>query len=61
MTKQQIITRTKSLLWRAGMMAIAGGVAYVAEHLAGIGLPPIATAILGLLLGEVSKYLNRNA
>lgn len=54
----QLLKRVKSLAWRAGMMALAVVISVFAEGLAGLGLPPLATLLLGLVLGEVSKWLN---
>jgi len=40
------------------MMSLAVFVAVVADNLAILELPPPVVVILGLVLGEVSKYLN---
>lgn len=53
-----LVNRIKSLLWRGGMMAVAAFAAYLAAHLADLMLPAWATVVAGLVLGEVSKYLN---
>jgi hypothetical protein len=55
----QIKKRIFSLLWRAGMMGLAVSLAYIAENLSILELSPQITVFLGLILGEVSKYLNR--
>ncbi len=57
----QLTKRIKSLLWRAVMMAIAVFVASVSDGLVGLELPIIITGVLGLVLGEVSKFLNSKA
>jgi hypothetical protein len=54
----QLKNRLKSLLWRGGMMALAAFVAFIAQNLDGLQLPVWVITILGLALGEVSKYLN---
>ena len=54
----QLVKRIKSLLWRASMMGIAFIVSVLAENLVGLGLSPWITTVLGLALGELSKYLN---
>lgn len=56
--KEQFIKRLKSFAWRVGMMFIALLVAFASENLAGFGLSAQTTIILGLVLGEVSKFLN---
>ena len=56
-----LIDRVKSYLWRAGMMAIAAGVTFLVNNISDLQLSPMATGIIGLLPGEVSKYLNNKA
>lgn len=55
----QLKKRILSLLWRAAMMGFAVALAYVAENLSVLELSPQITVFLGLVLGEISKYLNR--
>lgn len=55
---QQFINRVKSLGWRAGMMGLAAIVAFILENINVLELTPVLTTMLGLVLGEVSKYLN---
>ena len=50
--------RLLSLAWRAGMMILAGGIAYLAKNLNVLDLSPETTVFIGLILGEISKYLN---
>jgi hypothetical protein len=57
-TKVQLIKRLKSLAWRVGMMAVAGIIQIVLDNLASFELSPTVTVLIGLALGEVSKYLN---
>lgn len=54
----QIGKRIKSLIWRGGMMGAAVFVSFLADNILGLGLPGWSTTVLGLGLGEVSKYLN---
>ena len=44
------------------MVALAAVAAFFVEPgvIASLGLPELATVALGLVLGEVSKYLNRS-
>lgn len=58
---EQLLKRIKSLAWRAGMMGVAAAVVVVADGLAGLGISPAIVGILGLVLGEVSKHLNKRA
>ena len=57
-TFQKIIKRLKSLLWRFGMVVAAVVINTAIENLSGFGLGTELTVVLGLVLGEVSKYLN---
>lgn len=52
------INRLKSFAWRLGMMTAAAVVAFVLENLELLELNPQVTVVVGLVLGEVSKYLN---
>lgn len=58
MQTELLLKRFKSLMWRTGMMVLAIVVTFTAENLGLFGLSPEATVFLGLVLGEVSKYLN---
>ena len=50
--------RLKSFVWRLSMMTLIVSLDYVVQNLTGWGFPAYATIILGLVAGEVSKYLN---
>jgi hypothetical protein len=50
--------RIKSFIWRSGMMTLAFLVVTLSENIGLLELGPTATMVLGLILGEVSKYLN---
>lgn len=52
------VSRLKSFAWRTGMMTLAMFVDFTAQNVGLFELPPEATVLLGLILGEVSKYLN---
>jgi hypothetical protein len=55
---EQFWKRIKSLAWRAGMMAIAVFLGSVSENIGLLELSPQVTVLIGLVLGEVSKWLN---
>lgn len=57
----QLIKRLKSLAWRAGMMGLATVVAFFLDNINLLELSPLATTLLGLVLGEISKALNTRA
>lgn len=57
---QQLVSRLKSFAWRAAMVALTAVVTYAAspDTIADLGLPAAYIGFAGLILGEVSKYLN---
>lgn len=56
-----LLKRLKSFLWRLSMAVVAFIVSWVLANLELLELSETATIILALVLGEISKYLNRNA
>lgn len=54
----QLKSRIKSFAWRTLMMGAAAIVAIMLDNLKLLQLSTTETAFVGLLLGEVSKYLN---
>ena len=59
-TKEIIIKRFKSFLWRLFGYGIAGFLAFVLDALQILELSPEIIAVVGLVFGEVTKYLNVN-
>jgi len=57
----QFKKRFMSLVWRSGMMAIAFFVQVLLENLNVLELDSTLTTVIGLGLGEVSKWLNTKA
>lgn len=58
MEDTQLVKRLKSFAWRVGMVTLAGALAGIAQYLDILALSPFMTTIIGLALGEVSKYVN---
>jgi hypothetical protein len=56
--KAQFVSRFKSLLWRLGMMIVAFLVTFTVSNLNQLNLPGEVAVVAGLLLGEVSKFIN---
>jgi hypothetical protein len=50
--------RIKSFAWRTGMMVLAVTIDFVLQNLASFSFSPQTTVVVGLILGEVSKYFN---
>jgi len=55
---EQLKNRLKSFAWRAGMMLIAISLQFAIENASDLNISPLVTVLLGLALGEVSKFLN---
>jgi hypothetical protein len=55
---ETLIKRIKSYVWRGLMMLLAIAIQVVANNLNLFELDTKTTVLLGLFLGEVSKYLN---
>ena len=56
---EQLKKRVKSFAWRAGMMTLVYVITLALDNAAELSLPPYAVVGLGLIAGEISKYLNR--
>ena len=56
--QSQFVKRLKSLLWRAAMMVLALIVQFAIDNLTSFQLSPQITVLIGLALGEISKWLN---
>ena len=61
MPDEQLIKRLKSFLWRTGMMGVAAALAFALDNINMLELSPLGTTLLGLFLGEVSKYVRENS
>lgn len=58
MNKELLTARFKSFVWRLGGMAAVALLAFLADNLGLFGLGTETQVVLGLVLGEVTKYLN---
>lgn len=54
---EQLQKRLSSFAWRLGMMLLAVTVDFTVQNLGMFEMSPTVTTVLGLVLGEVSKYL----
>ena len=54
----QLQKRIKSFLWRGGAIAIVAFLGFVAENIGEFNLPEYAIVMTGLVIGEITKYLN---
>lgn len=53
-----VMNRFKSFAWRLSMMIAVALVNYVMANYTGFGLSPEITVVVGLVVGEISKFLN---
>lgn len=56
--QQILLNRLKAFAWSLGMMILAGFVSFLLDNLNLLDLNPQATILLGLVLAQISKYLN---
>ena len=56
--KIKLIKRFKSFAWRTGGMVAVMGLEFMAVNLELFDLPMVLTVILGLAVGELTKYYN---
>lgn len=59
MNKEQIKKRLWSLLWRIGMMVVIVIVDWLGKNIGIFNLSASVVVVIGLILGEISKYLNQ--
>ena len=56
--ESQFLKRLKSFVWRLGMVTVVFALEWVSGNVGLLELSPQVTMVLGLIAGEVSKYLN---
>jgi mannose/fructose/N-acetylgalactosamine-specific phosphotransferase system component IIC len=55
---QILKNRILSFIWRAGDIMVVAGINFLAANLGYFNLPVVYVTFIGLVLGEVTKYLN---
>lgn len=58
--KEILNNRIKSFAWRGAGMAVVAILSFVLENEALLELPNYAVVIIGLAVGEITKYINCN-
>lgn len=58
MQTEQLAKRIKSFLWRLSAVIAVMGVEFLADNIGLFGLSLEVQVVLGLILGEITKYLN---
>lgn len=58
--RDQLISRVKSLVWRAGGVIAVGLLAWLIEPsvVEALNIPPFVVVGAGLIVGEITKFLN---
>jgi len=56
---EQLKKRILSWAWRTGALLLVVLISNIVELLPELGLPEITVAVIGLILGEITKYLNK--
>lgn len=56
--KEKIIKRVKSFAWRLGCAMAIAGLNFVSEQLTTVSLPSWAVGVIGLAIGEATKWVN---
>lgn len=60
MNKTEIIKRLKSLAWRIGVMSLIAVLDWIMANTGLFNLPDLAVVLIGLVCGELTKWLNNN-
>lgn len=56
--KVELIKRLKSFMWRFATMAVAITVSFFADNLDLFHISGEVSVVIGLILGEITKYMN---
>lgn len=59
--KEQLTKRVKSFLWRTGAFTVVAGFGLLIDTLTIYQVDPAIITVLGLVAGEVTKYVNTYA
>ena len=59
-SKEEVLKRVKSFLWRIGMMSVALLIDFLIINLSDINIPMWVVVPIGLALGEWSKQIHKN-
>ena len=59
-SKRVLVQRLKSFAWRAGGMFAVATVEFLADNIGLFELPPSVIVVVGLMLGELTKFIKVN-
>ena len=60
MQTEEILKRLKSFGWRTAVMVLIALISWLMENIGLFGLPIWAVGLIGLVAGEITKWLNNN-
>ena len=55
---ETLIKRIKSFIWRFASVSLVAGLSWTSKNLGMLEIPVAYQGVIGLILGEVTKYLN---
>ena len=55
---ERVIKRIRSFVWRFASVSLVAGLSWASKNLGMLDIPIEVQGILGLVLGEITKYLN---
>lgn len=55
---EQLVKRLKSFFWRFGAYLLVAGLTWLGQNIGLLELPPMLTAFIAYVIGELTKYLN---
>lgn len=58
MDKEQLVKRLKSFAWRLGAIVAVSALTFLADNIGLFGLPLQVQVVVGLIIGEITKWLN---
>lgn len=56
--QDQLKARLLSFIWRLGAYLVVAALAFIQQNLTDFEVSPTVIALLGLVCGEITKYLN---
>ena len=58
--KEKLKSRLRSLAWRAGGMLVVMGLNFIVTNVGLLDLSPLIVTLVGLMVGEVTKFIKIN-
>lgn len=59
MNKEVLMPRVKSFSWRLGGMVAVAVLSFLIDNAVDLQIPAYAVVLAGLVVGEITKFLNR--